>query len=315
MTKTKKIQPYDYDSEGDSVIHRIGAGDIIVQIVLILLSLMCLIPFALIVISSFTDETCLKMNGYSFFPEKWSVFAYTYVLSGNAGKVMHGYVVSILVTVVGTFVSILLTVLYAYPLSREDLPGRNGISFFVFFTMLFHGGLVPSYMMWTQMFHIKNTYAALIIPNLLLNAFYIIMMRTYFSSTIPTEILDACRIDGGSESRCLFSIVLPLSKPMLATLGFMTALGYWNDWLNGLYFVSDTNYYSIQNILNRMLLDIQFLASTAASQVNGGELAAHIPSTGVRMSVAVLGLLPILVAYPFFQKYLVKGIMIGGVKG
>ena len=287
MTKTKKIQPYDYDSEGDSVVHRIGAGDIIVQIVLILLSLMCLIPFALIVISSFTDETCLKMNGYSFFPEKWSVFAYTYVLSGNAGKVMHGYVVSILVTVVGTFVSILLTVLYAYPLSREDLPGRNGISFFVFFTMLFHGGLVPSYMMWTQMFHIKNTYAALIIPNLLLNSFYIIMMRTYFSSTIPTEILDACRIDGGSESRCLFSIV----------------------------FVSDTNYYSIQNILNRMLLDIQFLASTAASQVNGGELAAHIPSTGVRMSVAVLGLLPILVAYPFFQKYLVKGIMIGGVKG
>ena len=170
-------------------------------------------------------------------------------------------------------------------------------------------------MMWTQMFHIKNTYAALIVPFLLMNAFYIIMMRTYFSSTIPTEILDACRIDGGSESRCLFSIVLPLSKPMLATLGFMTALGYWNDWLNGLYFVSDTNYYSIQNILNRMLLDIQFLASAAASQVNGGDLAAHIPSTGVRMSVAVLGLLPILVAYPFFQKYLVKGIMIGGVKG
>ena len=209
-----------------------------------------------------------------------------------------------------------MTLLFAYPLSRRDLPGRNIIAFFVFFTMLFRGGLVPSYMMWTQMFHIKNTYAALIVPFLLMNAFYIIMMRTYFTTTIPNELLEAARIDGGTEMTILWKVVTPLSKPMVATLGFMTALGYWNDWMNGLYFVTDTTYYSIQNILNRMLLDIQFLSSAAAAEMgNAGDLAASIPSTGVRMSVAVIGLIPILIAYPFFQKYLVKGIMIGGVKG
>ena len=231
-------------------------------------------------------------------------------------RILHGYLVSILVTTIGTVASIVMTVLYAYPLSRQDMPFRGFFAFFVFFTMLFRGGLVPSYMMWTQMFHIKNSYAALIIPNLLMNAFYIIMMRTYFSTTIPVSLIEAARIDGASEMSILLKIVVPLSKPMVATLGFMTALGYWNDWMNGLYFVTNDHYYSIQNILNRMLLDIRFLASAAASQMGGaGDLAASIPSTGVRMSVAVIGLIPILLIYPFFQKYLVKGIVIGGVKG
>ena len=173
----------------------IRPGIIVIHIIMIFLCLLCIIPFLLIVISSITEEKTLLMNGYSFFPEKLSAYAYTYILSGNGGKILHGYAVSFGITVVGTVLSILMTLLYAYPLSRRDLPGRNIFAFFVFFTMLFRGGLVPSYMMWTQMFNIKNSYIALIVPNLLMNAFYIIMMRTYFSSTIPNELIEAAQIE------------------------------------------------------------------------------------------------------------------------
>lgn len=294
---------------------KLSLSAISVHAVMIFLCFLCVVPFLLIVISSFTDETTLLMNGYSFLPKKLSTYAYTYILSGGGVKVIHGYLVSIGVTFCGTAASILLTVLFAYPLSRRDLPLRNLFAFIVFFTMLFNGGLVPSYMMWTKVFHIKNTFAALLFPNLLLNGFYIIMMRTYFTTTIPTELIEAVKIDGGGELTTLVKMILPLSKPMVATLVFMIGLGYWNDWMNGLYYVTDSNYYSIQNILNRMLSDVQFLSSAAAAQSGVNIVSSNLPTTGVRMSVAVLGLLPILLVYPFFQKYLIKGIMIGGVKG
>lgn len=282
---------------------------------MIALCVICIIPFLLIVISSFTEESTLMMNGYSFFPKKWSTYAYTYILGGGGHNVIHGYFVSIGITIVGTTLSILMTTLFAYPLSRKDLPLRNVFAFFVFFTMLFNGGLVPSYMMWTRVFHIKNTYAALLFPSLLMNAFYVIMMRTYFSTTIPEELIEAARLDGGSEITILWKVIAPLSKPMVATLAFMIGLGYWNDWMNGLYYVTDTTYFSIQNILNRMLQDVQFLSTAAATQASMGNIVSNLPTTGIRMSVAVVGLLPIMIIYPFFQKYLVKGIMIGGVKG
>lgn len=294
---------------------KIKISTLVLHAVMIVLCFICVMPFLLIVISSFTDESVLMMNGYSFFPGKLSTYAYTYILGGGSSKVLHGYLISIIITFAGTVLSILMTTLYAYPLSRKDLPYRNVIAFFVFFTMLFNGGLVPSYMMWTRVFHIKNTIFALIVPYLLMNGFYIIMMRTYFTSTIPNELIEAARIDGASEVKILATVVTPLSKPMIATLGFMIGLGYWNDWMNGLYYITDSNYYSVQNILNRMLQDVQFLSSAAATQVSVGDIASNLPTTGVRMSVAVIGLLPILVIYPFFQKYLVKGIMIGGVKG
>lgn len=285
-----------------------------VHLFLIFLCLVCIIPFVLLISSSLTDENILVTNGYSLIPGKLSFDAYTYILTGSAGTVLRGYLISIFVTVVGTALSLVITVLFAYPLSRKDLPFRKGFAFFVFFTMLFNGGLVPSYMMWTQLFHIKNTIAALILPNLLMNAFYVIMMRTYFASSISQELLEAARIDGAGEMRILGSIALPLSKPMLATIGFMTALGYWNDWMNGLYYITDTDYFSIQNILNKMLTDAQFLSSSAAAQFS--QMAdISVPSVGIRMAVAVIGLLPMLIAYPFFQRYFIRGIALGGVKG
>lgn len=290
------------------------SADIPLHIFMVILCILCVVPFLLLISSSLTEETELAVNGYRLIPAEFSTAAYNYIFSGAAGKIVRGYVVSIVVTAIGTTLSLVVTTLFAYPLSRSDLPGRGILMVFLFITMLFNGGLVPSYMMWTQMFHIKNTFLALIFPNLLMNAFSVIMMRTYFITSIPKELLEAARIDGAGELTLLTRIVLPLSKPILATLGFMAALGYWNDWMNGLYYVTDTNFFGIQNILNRMLTDAQFLASSEGAkftQISN----IQIPSVGIRMAVAVIGILPMLAAYPFFQKYLVKGITLGGVKG
>ncbi|MDL2233818.1 carbohydrate ABC transporter permease [Ruminococcaceae bacterium OttesenSCG-928-L11] len=281
--------------------------------IMILLSLTCILPFILLISASITNESSLLMNGYAFFPQEISWDAYKFLLY-DSSSIVRGYGITIFVTAVGTTANLLLTILLAYPLSRPDLPGKNTFSFLVYFTMLFNGGLVPSYIMWTQAFHIKNTIWALIVPSLMLNAFYVIMMRTYFTSNIPNEIIEAARIDSAGEMRILFTVVLPMSLPMIATLCLMVGLGYWNNWTNGLYYLTDSSLFSIQNILNRMLQDAQFLASGMAGEA-AAELAAQLPTTGIRMGVAVLGALPIMLIYPFFQKYFVKGITIGAVKG
>lgn len=280
----------------------------IINFILILLALCCLLPFLLLVTSSFTEETALMQNGYSFFPKRWSTESYQYLFRSGS-TIFRGYAMTILVTAVGTTCSMVITTLFAWPLSRKELPGRYIMSFIVFFTMLFNGGLVPTYMMWTQVFHIKNTIAALIIPSLMMNAFYVIMMRSYFTANIPDALIEAARIDGAGEYTILLKITLPMSLPIMATIGLMVGLGYWNDWLNGLYYLTDTNLFTIQNILNRIIQDIQFLAN------NSSGIAMKLPSIGIRMAIAVIGVLPIFCIYPFFQKYFVKGITIGGVKG
>ncbi|WP_240547745.1 carbohydrate ABC transporter permease [Paenibacillus lignilyticus] len=283
------------------------------HLMMILLALFCLLPFVLLLVSSITDEKMLIQNGYSFIPSAFNFSAYKFLLQ-DSNSIVNAYKVTAFVTILGTVTNILLTTLMAYPLSRKDLPGRNIFSFFIFFTMLFSGGLVPSYMMWTQYFEIKNTIWALIVPGMLLTAFNIIMMRTYFTTNIPDEVIEAAKIDGGSESKILLNVVLPMSLPIMATLGLLVGLSYWNDWLNGLYYVTDADLFSIQVLLNKMLLDVQFLMSSASTGM-GSSLSASLPSTAIKMAVAVLGVLPIMVIYPFFQKFFVKGITVGAVKG
>lgn len=276
-----------------------------------LLTIICVMPFLLLISSSITEETTLIREGYSFWPQEISFDAYKYLLVDST-SIVRGYIVSVLVTVVGTLSNLLLTTLLAYPLSRRDLPGRNIVAFLVFFTMLFNGGLVPSYMMWTQVFHIKNTFAALIVPNLMMGAFYVIMMRTYFTSNIPDAIIEAARIDGAGECRILAQVVLPMSVPILATLALLVGLNYWNDWLNGLYYINNDNLFSIQVLLYKMLMKADFLRSSASSALPVG---IQLPAVGIKMAVAVLGTLPMLIVYPFFQRFFVKGIVIGAVKG
>ena len=278
--------------------------------IMILITLFCLLPFLLLIVSSFTDEATLIRDGYSFFPQKLSLNAYRYLLVDSTA-IVRGYLISITVTVIGTIANLLITVMFAYPLSRRDLPMRNFFAFFLFFTMLFNGGLVPTYMMWTQTFHIKNTLFALLIPGLLMSAFNVIMMRTYINSNIPDAVIEAARIDGAGEFRLLLQIVLPMSLPIVATLALLAGLAYWNDWLNGLYYITDDRLFSIQVILNRMLTKTEMLKQAATTGVSMGPM----PEVGIKMAVAVLGALPVLIVYPFFQRYFVKGIAIGAVKG
>ena len=282
-------------------------------VIRVLLAFICIFPVLLLFMSSITSEASLLKNGYSVFPEEFGFDAYRYLWMSRE-KILRAYGMTIAQTSVGTSLSVVVTTLLAYPLSRKDLPGRNVIAFYIFFTMLFSGGMIPSYMMWTQMFHIKDTFFALIFPSLFLSGFAVIMMRTYFSTNIPDNVLEAAKIDGASEVKILLRIVLPMSKPILSTVGLMTALAYWNDWMNGLYYLTKrTDLYTIQNLLNRLITSADFLSNNQANSL----LAANIqvPSVGVRMAVAVIAILPILVIYPFFQKGFVKGIVIGGVKG
>lgn len=213
----------------------------------------------------------------------------------------------------GTAGNTLLSVLLAYPLSLKDLPFKRAITFYVFFTMMFNGGLVPSYLMWSGTFHINNTIWAYIMPGFLMSAMNVLLIRTFFANSIPDALFEAAQIDGASQFRIFGTIVLPLGKPILVAMGLFAGLGYWNDWTNGLYYVRDTNLYGIQNLLNKMITDIKVLSSGMSG--GGSVAAANIPSASVRMVIAFVAMVPILCCYPFLQKYFAKGIAIGAVKG
>ena len=278
---------------------------------LAVISLAAILPILLIFIASFTSEDALVLEGYRFFPSKLSAEAYIYIIS-QSSRMLRSYGVSILVTALGTLFSVFLSVMFAYPLSRSDFKFRNHFAFFISFTMLFNGGIVPSYIMWTQFFHIKDTLFALIIPNYLMSAFNVLLVRNYFKNNIPESLLESAKIDGASEWMVFFRIMLPLSVPVIATIALFIGLTYWNDWINGLYYLTSPKLYSIQNLLIQMMDNIQFLNSGAAAGIIG---AVKLPSTAVRMAMGVVGIVPVLLIYPFIQKYLIRGTVVGAVKG
>jgi putative aldouronate transport system permease protein len=224
---------------------------------------------------------------------------------------MTSYGITFLITIVGTLISLIIGPLLAYPMSRRDYPRKKIVTMLVVFTMLFNGGAVPSYLLWTQIFHIKNTLLALILPNLVFNGFYIMLYKNNFSTNIHPALIEAAKIDGAGEFYIYRKIVLPLSTPILATIGLMVGLGYWNDWVNGLYYISDSKLYSLQLLLNSIINNISAISTMSASNTLG---VSDMPGTGIRMAMAVIGVIPIMILYPFFQKYFIKGIALGGVK-
>lgn len=282
------------------------------HIILGLFALACILPFVLLFTSSVTDSKVIVTEGYTFFPSSLSFAAYDYLWQ-NSKMIFNAYGITILTTVVGTTASLLMTSMLAYPLSRKDMPGGMVLAFIVFFTLLFNGGLVPTYMVYTQLFDIKNTLLAQIVPWLLMNGFNVLLMRAFFMNSVPKPVLESASIDGAGEFTIYYKIVLQLSLPIMATIGLFQALAYWNDWNNGLVFVTDSALFNLQNVLNRIMSDIEFLSSNAS--MGSGSIIAQLPSETFRMAIAVIGILPILIAYPFFQKFFVKGLTIGAVKG
>lgn len=287
----------------------------IAHMVMIFVTIAAILPFVLVFMSSITEENTLVLNGYSFFPEKISFYAYKYIIM-NGKEIFRAYGITLFVTVVGTVINVMISSLLAYPLSLNALPGKKFFTFYVVFTLLFNGGLVPTYLMYTSVFNVKNTIFALIVPTLLMHTMNVLLMRTYYSTNIPPELYEAAEIDGASQFRIFRTIIMPLGKPIAVTMGVFSGLSYWNDWTNGLYYLTGYNgekLYSIQNYLNRVVTDIQYLNSSQVG--SNSEILAKLPTVSVRMAIAFVAMAPILVLFPFVQKYFSKGIAMGAVKG
>lgn len=278
----------------------------------IIVTFLCLFPFWLLISASITEEHTILREGYRFIPKVISFEAYRYLFS-DAGMIVQALLITVVVTVAGTAASLIMTALLAYPLSRSGLPYGKFFTGAIALTILYNGGLVPTYLVYTQLFDLKNTIFALLIPNILLSGFYVLLARSFFMSSIPVPVIESAYMDGAGEFRIFIQFVLPLSLPILASLGLFQLLLYWNDWFNSMVYVTDTRLYSLQYLLNKILMDIQFLNNDSAG--NFAEQAANIPLQGVRMAMAVIGVMPIIAIYPFFQKYFVKGLTMGAVKG
>lgn len=278
----------------------------------ILVSAAMVLPFLLVVAISVTDEQTLIRNGYSFIPERFSLEAYKYIFQ-SPGVLLKAYGITILITVVGTLCSLLITSMTAYTIARRDYRYNRITTFYVFFTMLFSGGLVPFYILITQYLHLKDTLWALILPGLL-SPFNIMIMKGFLSK-IPHEIIESAKMDGARELRIFFTMVLPLSTPALATLGLFISFAYWNEWFNALLFIDNQNLVPLQLLLIRILNTIEFLTSNSEFTQGQQISLTQFPSNAARMAMAVLAGGPMLFVFPFFQRYFVRGLTVGSLKG
>lgn len=287
-----------------------NVSDVIIHIIFIIVALLAILPIILIFMASITDDSCLISQGYTFFPKKMTTSTYQFLFSG-ASNIISAYRVTIIATVLGTLISTTMTMLYAYPISRKSFKYRNTFSFILFFTMLFQGGLVPWYILYVRYLHIDDTLLALIMPGFV-SAFNCLVVKTFFRTSLPDEILDAAKVDGASEYLTFIRIVIPLSTPAIATIALFQALYYWNDWYNCMLFIKDQNLYNLQYLLYQTLKSIDNAAQAAS---RGASATASVPAETLRMAMAIVSIGPIILAYPFFQRFFVKGLTIGAVKG
>ena len=281
----------------------------IAYIVVIITSLICILPFVFVISGSFSDQKDIYNYGYSIVPKSFSLEAYKIAfLSPN--EILRAYINTIGVTIVGTCVGLILTAMTGYVLSRKDFEWRNKISFFFYFTMVFNVGLVPWYIICVNFLKLNDTYLALLIP-FIMNVFYILVMKSFMSS-IPQAIHESARVDGANDILIFIKIILPISKPALASIGLFIALGYWNDWYTSFMFISNKELYSLQFYLYKVVSGAEALQRL--SNVVGVDTAS-IPTETLKLAMTVIATGPIVLLYPYIQKYFIKGLTIGAVKG
>jgi putative aldouronate transport system permease protein len=274
--------------------------------------LLTLIPIYVVVIASVTSESALTKNGYRLWPAEFSTNAYSY-LFGKGSIIITAYRNTIIVTVAGTLLAVAMVGLYAYAISRDNFKFRTFFTFYAFFTMLFSGGLVAYYMVMRQVLQIQNSLWALFLPSAF-SPFWVIVMRTFYKANVPNELIEAARMDGASEWRTFLDIVLPLSVPGLATVALFSAIGIWNNFFNCLLLVDEAKYYNLQFTIYTTLNNIRFLLENA-DKMAGLVNISDLPSQTFRMAMAVVTVGPIIFAYPFFQRYFIRGLTIGAIKG
>lgn len=282
-----------------------------ISFVFILFAVACVVPLLYILSASLSSENALTVNGYSLIPKEFSVQAYAYVLK-SPKQLVNSYGVTIAVTVIGTAFSLLLTSMLGYVIARRDFKYFRALSFLVFFTLLFNAGMVPTYIMITKYYHLKETLLVLILPYIII-PWHVFLMKGFFSD-IPISLIEAAKIDGASEVKTFFSIIIPISKPALATIGLFCAFVYWNDWWLSMLYINSPGLTSLQYYLYRIMNNIQFLTSSMAAG-NVSIDISKLPGETARMALCVLAAGPMLVIFPFFQRYFVKGMTVGAVKG
>lgn len=305
----KKKDDFDIEKKG-----KVTVGQIIMLIILLAYAVFCAAPVILIIISAFTDEMAIVQNGFSFIPQKWSMVGMNSVL--RYGKQLFtSYMVTIGVTVVGTLFGLLVMSMFAYSLSRKDFRMRRFLSIYAMIPMLFTGGQLSCYMIYTTIYGMKDNILLLILP-ICVSTMNIIIMRTYIQTSVPEELVESAKIDGAGETRTFFQIVFPLMKPSLAAVGFMMATMYWNDWQNALLYIDTPEKQPLQLLLIKIQKSIEFLlnSSNIPSQVLAA-MGDAIPQYSATMATVVVVVGPIIILYPFFQKYFAKGLTMGSVKG
>lgn len=291
---------------------RVSAGDRFVSIVFYVLvaafAVVCLLPFVLVISASFTEETALVRNGYHLIPSEFSINAYK--LLAQTSNVLDAYKVTVFITVVGTLASMLCTCAIAYAMSCQNFRSRGALSMFCYFTMLFNGGLVANYLMNTKVLHLRDNILVLILPSML-SAYNIFLMRNFFSG-LPASLSEAAKLDGATDLQILFRVILPISTPGIATVGLFYALGYWNEWYKCMLYISDEKLYTLQYLIMKIMRQINY-ASTVPAEVNLYQGA--LPTYSFRMAAVIAAIGPIVLLYPFVQKYFTAGLTVGSVKG
>lgn len=290
------------------------AVNLFFNLVFIMLALLCVIPVIVVLSISFSSEESIRETGYHLLPVALSAEAYVYIIKQGT-MILRALGVSALVTVIGTVLGVLLTASMGYVLARPNYKLRGFLTWVVFIPMVFNGGLVSSYFINTNLLGLKDSIWALILP-LAVSSFNVIICKTFFKSTIPDGLIESAEIDGASQLRIFFSIIMPISLPVIATIGLFLCFAYWNDWFQSMLYIDNQNLYSLQALLNSLMSNVDALAKNAASMgVSYAMLVATMPKESARMAVAILIVLPVAFAYPFFQKYFISGLTVGAVKG
>lgn len=285
------------------------------NLIFLILALCCFLPIIFIFIISITDNKVIQAEGYQLWvtAKTVSADAYKYLWSQRQ-TILHALWVSVYVTAIGTAIGVVLTTVMGYVLSRREYRLNGFMTILIFIPMIFGGGMAASYMVNTQLLHLKDTMWILILP-LAVSSFNVTICRTFFNSTIPDSVIESAKIDGASQLTIFFKIVLPISKPVLATIGLFLAFGYWNDWFQAQLYISADNLRSLQALLQQMQTNLDYLTKNPGAMMTVSDLKASMPQESVRMAIAFVVAVPIACIYPFFQKYFISGLTVGAVKG
>lgn len=298
----------------DNEYKKIGMGQIVLRIIIALLAAVCALPVLLIIVVAFSSETSIAENGFSYFPKEWSLSAFEYIVKFG-DQIIRAYAVTVGETVIGSVLTVIITSMFAYVLSQKIFMLNRFLSKYVIFTTLFSGGLLGAYLINTNIYGLKNNFLVLVLPTCV-TAWNTVVMRTFVRSNVPQSLVESASIDGAGEIYTFFKIVMPIMVPVIASIGFMSAVAHWNEWQTAFLYLDDPKLSTLQLVLIRIEKDIDFLRKNTAS-LSAEDIAElkNIPSESARMAILFFAIAPIMVAYPFFQKYFIKGITVGSVKG